>query len=168
MKISAIVLGVLAVVLLGLSYFKQHELPLRGLKITGKMLLMMAPMLIAAFVIAGQIQVLLPKDLASSWLGEKAGLKGMFVASFAGALTPGGPYVTLPIAVSLSTAGASLGCVVAYLVAWTMWGLNGLAFEISVLGPRLTIAKRLSTLVFPLLAGLVAQAVIGSRWAAPG
>ena len=95
-------------------------------------------------------------------------LKGMLIASAAGALTPGGPYVSLPIAVSLSTAGASLGCVVAYLVAWTMWGLNGLAFEISVLGPRLTLAKRLSTLIFPLVAGMLAQIIFGARWAAPG
>ena len=168
MKISAIVLGVLAVVLVAVSYFKQHELPVRGLKVTGKMLLMMAPMLIAAFVISGQIQVLLPRDLAGRWLGEKAGLKGMLIASAAGALTPGGPYVSLPIAVSLSKAGASLGCVVAYLVAWTMWGLNGLAFEISVLGPRLTLAKRLATLVFPLVAGMLVQLVVGARWAAPG
>ena len=119
--------------------------------------------MLAAFVIAGQMQVLVPKDIVGQWLGEKAGLKAMLVGSLAGALTPGGPYVSFPIALSLSKSGASIGCVVAYLVAWTMWGLSGLVFELSVLGPRLTLAKRLSTLAFPPVAGMVAQALFRMR-----
>ena len=44
-----------------------------------------------------------------------------------------------------------------------MWGLTGLAFELSVLGARLTLAKRLSTLVFPPVAGIVAQMLFRIR-----
>lgn len=163
MKITTLILCTISVVLLALAYFRQQDLPLRGLKITGTMLLPMVPMLLAAFIIAGQMQVLVPKDTVAQWLGEKAGLKAMLIGSLAGALTPGGPYVSFPIALSLSKSGASIGCVVAYLVAWTMWGLSGLVFELSVLGPRLTLAKRLSTLAFPPVAGMVAQALFRMR-----
>ncbi len=163
MKISTLILCIIAVVLLAVTYFKQQDLPLKGLKITGTMLLPMLPMLLAAFIIAGQMQVLLPKETIGRWMGEGAGIKGMLIGGLAGALTPGGPYVSFPIAVSLSKSGASIGCVVAYLVAWGLWGLNGLAFELSVLGPRLTLAKRASTLLFPLAAGLLAQAIFRMR-----
>jgi len=157
MKITTLVLCAIAAALAVTAYFRQQDLPFKGLKVTGVMLLNMAPLLLAAFVIAGQLQVVLPKDVVGQWLGEKAGYKAILIGCVAGALTPGGPYVSLPIAVSLSKSGASIGCVVAYLVAWTMWGLNGLVFELSVLGPKLTLAKRLSTLAFPLLAGMLAQ-----------
>ena len=47
----------------------------------------------------------------------------------------------------------------AYLVAWVTWGVGALFFELAVLGPRLTLIKRLTTLIFPLLAGFIAQFV---------
>jgi len=139
------------------AYFKQQNLPVKGLGITGKMLLQMAPLFLAAFLMAGQLQVVLPGLAIGRWLGEKAGFKAVLIASVAGAVTPGGPVVVFPIALSLFKSGASIGCVVAYLVAWVMWGLNGLALELSLLGTRLTLAKRLTTLAFPPLAGVLAQ-----------
>jgi len=163
MKLTTLVLCGIAVAMAAAGYFYQHDLPLKGLTVTGRMLLQMGPLLLAAFVIAGQLQVLAPADTVNQWLGEKAGFKGMLIGSVAGAITPGGPYVSLPIAVSLWRSGASVGCVVAYLVAWTMWGLNGLAFEFSVLGPKLTLAKRLSTLAFPPVAGILAQILFHTR-----
>ncbi len=163
MRVTTIVLWVLAIGLAGFAYLRQHDLAARGMRTTGLMLVRMGPMLIAAFVIAGYLQTLLPKDLVMNWLGRKAGLKAILVGSLAGALTPGGPYVSLPIAVALFRAGADMACVVAYVVAWTMWGLNGLAFEFAVLGPQLTVAKRLVTVPFPILAGLMVQAAEAMR-----
>ena len=157
MKITALVLCAITVVLAGVAYFRGHSLPIKGLKVSGKMLLAMAPIFLAAFLMAGQLQVLLPELGVGRWLGEKGGLKTIFIGSVAGALTPGGPMVVFPIALSLFKSGASVGCVVAYLVGWVMWGVNSLALEFSLLGSRLTLAKRLTTLVFPPLAGLLAQ-----------
>lgn len=163
MKTTTLILCAVATALALGAYFKQEDLALKGFKITGTMLLQMAPMLVAAFVIAGQLQVLLPKDIVAQWLGKTAGFKAILIGSAAGALTPGGPYVSLPIALSLFKSGAGIGCVVAYLVGWTMWGLNGLAFEIGILGLRLTLAKRLATLLFPPVAGILAQLLFGMR-----
>lgn len=91
MKVTTLILCAVSIVLLALAYFRQQDLPLRGLRITGTMLLRMGPLLLAAFLIAGQMQVLLPKDIVSQWLGEQAGLKAILIGSAAGALTPGGP-----------------------------------------------------------------------------
>ncbi len=163
MRTTTIILWGIAAALVGFTYFKQHALAARGMRISGVMLVRMGPMLLAAFIIAGYLQALLPRDLVTNWLGQKAGIKAILVACLAGALTPGGPYVSLPIAVALFRAGADMGCVVAYLVAWTMWGVHGLAFEFAVMGPPLTLAKRLATLPFPILAGLAVQAAAALR-----
>lgn len=120
MKATTIVLWVIAAGLAGFTYFKQHDLAARGMKTTGIMLARMGPMLIAAFIIAGYLQALLPRDLITNWLGQKAGFKAIMIGCLAGAVTPGGPYVSLPIALALFRAGANTGCVVAYLAAWTM------------------------------------------------
>lgn len=157
MRTVSIALWLIAGLLVGFVWLKRKELAVEGLSTTGKMLLLMGPVLLCAFIIAGQLQVLLPREAVRAWLGQRTGIEALIISAVAGALTPGGPYVSLPIALALFQSGASVGCVVAYLTGWTMWGVNGLFFELSVLGPGLTLAKRLCTLPLPILAGFLAR-----------
>lgn len=157
MRMITLLLWVIALVLLAIAYFKGNYLHIKGLKISGNMFIQVVPMLLAAFMVAGLIQVLIPQDVISHWLGPQTGLKGILIGSLAGAVTPGGPYVALPIALSFYKSGAGIGCIIAYLVGWTMWGIQGLFFELAILGPRLTLIKRGITIIFPPIAGLLAQ-----------
>ena len=79
------------------------------------------------------------------------------IGCIAGALTPGGPYVSFPIVASLYKAGAGVGTVVAYVTAWSLWAVGRLPLEISLIGPKFTLIRFLSTLIFPPLAGLIAR-----------
>ena len=156
MNASNIILVVIAFILLIVTYLQGKGICISGLKISGKMFIDVLPLLIAAFIIAGLVQVLLPKEIISNWFSDKAGFKGIVIACFAGAITPGGPYVSFPIAFSLYKSGAGIGCVVAYLAAWKMWMIAGIPFEIAFLGPRITLFLRASLFVFPPIAGFVA------------
>lgn len=159
MDLNTVLLAVIALVLLIIAYLQGKGICLSGLKIGGKMFIDIFPLLIAAFIIAGLIQVLLPKQIISSWLSDEAGFKGIMIACLVGAVTPGGPYVSLPIAFSLYKAGAGIGCVVAYIAAWKMWTIAGIPYELAFLGTRITVILRISLLAFPPLVGLIAQAV---------
>jgi uncharacterized membrane protein YraQ (UPF0718 family) len=129
-----------------------------GLKIGGKMFVGTLPMLILAFIIAGLIQVLIPKEFINNWLSTKAGFKGIIIGALAGAITPSaGPFVIYPVAVSLYKAGAGMGTVVAYILGHFFWGVSGIPFSLSLLGPRIFLAKYISCLIVPLLAGIIAQ-----------
>ena len=75
------------------------------------MVVQIMPLLIFAFVMAGMIQTLLPHDLIAKWVGAESGLRGIILGTLAGAVTPGGPYVSMPIAAGLLRAGAGLHCV---------------------------------------------------------
>lgn len=162
MNASNIILGAVALILLVIAYLQGKEICFSGLRTSGKMFLNILPLLIFAFIIAGLVQVLLPKQIISSWLSGKAGFKGILIACLAGAVTPGGPYVSFPIAFSLYKSGAGIGCVVAYIAAWKMWMIAGIPFEVAFLGPRITFFLRAALFIFPPIVGFIAQMI--SSW----
>ena len=157
MKIATIVMLIIAVVLSIVAYSRDERLFFQGLKFGGRTLLSILPLLVCALIVAGLIQVLIPKDLFSTWLGDQAGLRGIFIAAIAGGLTPGGPYVLLPVAAALYRAGVGIGPMVAFLTGWSLWAAGRLPYEIGLLGPKLTLIRFVSTLIFPPIAGLIAQ-----------
>ena len=157
MRIATIIMISIAALLSVIAYNRSDRVLFQGLKIGGQTLLSILPLLVSAFVVAGLMQVLIPKELFSTWLGDQAGLKGIFIASLAGGLTPGGPYVLLPIAAALYRAGVGIGPMVAFLTGWSLWAAGRLPYEIGLLGPRLTLIRFVSTLIFPPIAGMIAQ-----------
>lgn len=110
-----------------------------------------------AFVLAGLAQVLIPQESIKRWMGEGSGWKGFVIAGIMGALIPGGPYVYYPIAVSLLHAGADIGSIVTFVVAKNIWSVTRLPLEFAFLGTSITLTRYLITLVFPIVAGLIAQ-----------
>jgi len=162
MNVTNILLAAVALILLIVAYSQDKSVCLSGLKTGGKMFVNILPLLVSAFIIAGMVQVLLPKEVISNWLSDSAGFKGILIACLAGALTPGGPYISFPIAFSLYKSGAGIGCTVAYLAAWKMWMIAGIPFEIAFLGPRITFFLRASLFIFPPIAGVVARMLSAS------
>lgn len=153
-----LVMGTIAIILFIIAYKKGTGVHIAGIKLGIEMFLSVFILLIASFTVAGLVQVLVPKELISKWLGESAGLKGIMIGCFAGAITPGGPYTSFPIVAALYKSGAGIGVMVGYVTAWSLWAVARLPFEISLIGPKFTLIRVLSTLIFPPIAGIVAQA----------
>jgi uncharacterized membrane protein YraQ (UPF0718 family) len=157
MLIPTIIMGVIAVILLYIGYQKGGGEHILGLKAGGNMLLQIAPLLIFAFIIAGMIQVLLPTETISRWIGTESGFRGLLIGTVAGGLAPGGPYVSLPIAAGLLRAGASVGTMVAFLTAWSLWAVTRLPLEVGLMGWQFTLIRLACTFFFPPIAGLIAN-----------
>lgn len=157
MRIATIIMIIIAAFLSIIAYNRGDRLLIQGLKFSGQTLLSILPLLVSAFIVAGLIQVLIPRELFSAWLGDQAGAKGIFIAAFAGGLTPGGPYVLLPLVAALYRAGMGIGPTVAYLTGWSLWAFGRLPYEIGLLGPKLTLLRFASTLIFPPIAGFIAR-----------
>lgn len=155
MFIPTLIMGLLAMLLIALAFRKgQH---LNGMQVALNMTLEILPLLIFAFIIAGMVQVLLPKELLSRWIGTESGLRGIIIGTIAGACAPGGPYVSLPIAAGLLRSGASIGTMVAFLTGWSLWAFSRLPMEIGIMGWKFTFIRLISVCIFPPLAGLFAQ-----------
>ncbi len=162
MLIPTIIMGVLALTLLSIGYFRGQGQHLTGLKSALNMTVQILPLLAFAFIVAGMVQALLPKDLISKWVGVESGIRGLLVGTVAGALAPGGPYVSLPIAAGLLRSGAGIGTMVAFLTGWSLWAVSRLPMEVGILGWRLTLIRLASTFFFPPIAGWIAQTLFGN------
>lgn len=157
MLIPTFIMGVFALVLISIGYSKGEGQHLSGVKLALNMTVEILPLLILAFIVAGMVQVLVPRDLLSKWVGAESGFRGIVIGTVAGGFTPGGPYVSLPLAAGLLRSGAGVGTVVAFLTGWSLWAFGRLPMEIGILGWKFTLIRIVSTFFFPPIAGLVAQ-----------
>ncbi len=163
MLIPTLIMGVMAIILLTIGYYQGEGQHIVGIKTALNMVAEILPLLIFAFIIAGMVQVLLPKEMIAKLVGTESGLKGILIGSVAGGLAPGGPFVSLPIAAGLVRSGASIGTMVAFLTGWSIWAVSRLPMEFGILGWRLTLIRIGSTIFFPPLAGLLAQLFFSGR-----
>jgi len=157
MLIPTIVMGVLAIVFIFLAFQKGEGLHILGLKAAGTMLIQMAPLLIFAFIIAGMIPLLVPKETISGWIGAESGLRGILIGTIVGGFMPGGPYVSLPLAAGLLRAGASVGTMVALITGWSLLAFSRLPLEVGIIGWKFTLIRLGCTFFFPPIAGLIAN-----------
>lgn len=160
MFIPTILMGVAAVIFFFIAYSKGPDVAATGLKISSKMFIEITPILVFAFILAGLVQVLIPQELLTKYIGAESGFKGIIIGSIAGAFAPGGPYVSMPIAAAFLKSGASVGTMVAFMTGWSLWGINRLPLEIGILGWRFALIRFVSVIIFPPLAGLIAQVVV--------
>lgn len=150
MFVASIVVGVFVVH----SWGAQRALD--GLSSGGRLLMATLPKMIFAFAAAGLIQVILPTDLVSQWIGEGSGVRGLMIGTLAGTFTPGGPMMHFPIVASLMTSGAGAGPIIAYLTAWSLLGLHRLIiWEIPILGLEISVVRFAASLALPPLVGFV-------------
>jgi len=122
------------------------------------MFLALAPKMAIAFFVAALVTALVPRAFIAKWLGEKAGFKGVALATGVGAVTPGGPMISFPLVASLSKAGAARSTVIAYLISWETLGFQRIMiWEIPLLGVEYTLMRFIASLPLPFVAAMVAD-----------
>lgn len=157
MKYAALTIVLLVLVLGGLCFARGGTaLVLAGVRAGAKGSAAMIPLLIVVFLLAGFVEVLLPRDTVARWLSDDAGVRGVFVAWIAGILTPGGGPIGLPLAASLARAGAGTHVLVTYLTSMSLLSFVRVPMEVGVCGTRLAMVRLGSSLVLPLIAGAIA------------
>ncbi len=157
MLIATVIMGVLAIILVSVGYYKGGGEHVLGLKSAMNMTIQILPLVILAFIVAGMVQTLVSHEFLSKWIGKGSGIRGILIGTVAGSLTPGGPYVSLPIAAGLLRSGASVGTTVAFLTGWSLWAFGRLPIEVGIMGWKFTLIRIVSTFFFPPIAGLIAN-----------
>jgi uncharacterized membrane protein YraQ (UPF0718 family) len=157
-KIAAIVMAVLVIALGALCLWRGGTALLgEGLRAGWRGALQLVPLLAVVFLLAGFAEVLLPRATVAAWLSDAAGVRGLLIAWVAGALTPGGGPVGLPLAAALMRSGAGAGVLVTYLTSMSLLSFVRVPLELGTYGARLTVLRILSSAVLPLVAGVFAQ-----------
>ena len=70
MDTSTLIMFIVAAVMLAGVYLKAPESAAHGLKSGAALLIAVLPRMIAAFLIAGLIQVIVPQELIAVWMGK--------------------------------------------------------------------------------------------------
>jgi uncharacterized membrane protein YraQ (UPF0718 family) len=158
MDTSTIIMLAAAVVMLGAVYYKAPAAAAEGLSATGSLILEITPRMIAAFTLAGLFQAIVPQEVIVRWMGHESGAKGLLIGMTLGGITPGGPMTHFPVIASLHKMGVGVGPLVAYLSAWSLFGLQRvIMWEIPFLGPKVVALRIAVSLCFPLLAGWLCE-----------
>lgn len=159
MDSTTLVLAVAAGILLILAFRRGPGVALDGLLAAWRTLRHNLVLLILGFILAGLVQVLIPKELITRWLGDEAGIMGILIGCVVGGLVPGAPYATFPLVASLYQAGASIGAVVGFVSAWALWSVSRLPIEMALIDPRPALIRYGVTCIVPPLAGMMAEVV---------
>lgn len=124
--------------------------------------LKIAPRLVLALLAASFLSQIVPPGAVARLIGEASGMRGILAASLIGALLPGGPMTSFPIAVFIWGFGAGIPQMVALLAGWSLFAFHRvLAYELPMLGWRFATLRLMSVAVIPPLSGLLAALILG-------
>jgi uncharacterized membrane protein YraQ (UPF0718 family) len=125
--VSFLVLSSLAILFGFIAYAKDPSLPAVGVRNGLSLLWFIIPRLVPALILAGMIQVVIPQETVGRYFGQQSGL---------------------------SNSGMALGPLVAYMTAWSLFGVQRIiAWEAPLMGWRFVAVRTASSLVFPIVAG---------------
>jgi uncharacterized protein len=160
MDTSTVVMMTAALITLAVVYFKSPEAAGKGLNATGSLILEITPRMIAAFLLAGLVQAIVPQEVIVRWMGHGTGFKGILIGMTLGGITPGGPMTHFPVIATFYKMGVGIGPLVAYLTAWSLFGLQRIImWEIPFLGAKVVAIRFAVSFLFPLLAGWLCELV---------
>ncbi|NLV89629.1 MAG: hypothetical protein GX021_09760 [Tissierellia bacterium] len=155
---TTIILSIVAVILIvinGKLNGRQYE----GIKLGLNQFIRTIPIILGAFILAGIIEVMIPRDFVQNWLSKEAGLKGIVLGSFGGMLLAMGPYAFFPIVSTLMVSGAGLGTLISIITGWSLLSLSKAPFEIGFFGVEFTIKKTIYSIPLSLIAGFIAYII---------
>ncbi len=156
-----ILLAIALCAALAVAYLKG---PMRVIEITVNylgFLAVLSPKILCGFFIAASVPILIPRETLVKWIGQDSGARGLWVATLAGGLVPGGPMMIFPLAASFKVAGASTATVISFVTAWSLLGVNRtVIWEMSFLHIDFVLVRVLLCLPFPVLAGWLAARVL--------
>ncbi len=126
------------------------------------------PRVALALFAAGFVGHLIPSEPVGHLIGAGSGFVGIALAALVGGFIPSGPMVSFPVVVIFVQAGAGFPQVVAFVTAWSVIGFHRvLIYEIPLMGWRFSAIRLASSVVLPLVAGLLAatlQAIYPLKW----
>ena len=154
LMIAAALIAVVAV------YFKSPTAAESGIGAALALLVEIAPCMLAAFTLAGLVQAVVPQETIVRWMGQGSGYRGLMIGMTLGSVTPGGPMTHFPVIASLYKVGVGVGPLVAYLSAWSLFGLQRIImWEIPFLGAKVVAIRVAVSLAFPVLAGWLCEVI---------
>lgn len=143
-----------------LSWFKDREKTKKAVIKAKKMLIKLAPELLAILLFVGLSLAILTPDVISSFIGEQSGMVGVVLASVIGSFAMLPSFVVFPLANTLVENGAGLVQVSALIATLVSVGFASLPMERRIFGKEFTYLRNLSAVVMAFVFAFVIWVVL--------
>ena len=155
MKQSLVIVSVLSAFLI-ISAFDIGgiDLVLAGITLSVNTAIRSALLILASFIIIGQLNVLLTKDVIEKWLQKFKGIKAVIIGALAGGLFPGGPYIYYPFIASFKDKNLPFYVFISFVFGKEIYDVTRLPMEASLVSLRIALIRYLITLPIPIVVGL--------------
>ncbi len=145
------------------------ELVYDGLAIGGRTAAQAFFMILAAFLLIGQLQILLTSEMLKKWMEKYSGNKGILLSSLAGGLFPGGPYILYPFLIGFKGKGIPFYLLYAFVVGKHGYDFTRFPLEMSLISPGIALLRNIITLPVPFIMGLLSRrffphGLAGVKW----
>jgi uncharacterized membrane protein YraQ (UPF0718 family) len=97
-----------------------------------EMLLVIPPI----FLLLGFLDVWVPKETMTRFMGPSSGIKGVILAFFVGSAAAGPLYGAFPVAAVFMKKGVSFTNILIFIGAWSTTKIPMFLFEMAALGPK--------------------------------
>ncbi len=104
-------------------------------------------------ILMGLLDTWIPKEKIQTYLGDRSGVRGAFLAILLGSAAAGPLFAAFPIAKSLSQKGVRTANTVIFLGAWATIKIPMIIMESSFLGIRFALLRLVITIPFIILIG---------------
>ncbi|MBM7562095.1 permease [Fusibacter tunisiensis] len=133
----------LALLALGGLYLFNHEMGLRAIDVTlfsfEEMILVIPPV----FILLGLLDVWIPKETMTRFMGDKSGVRGIVLSFVVGAAAAGPLYGAFPVAAVFMKKGVKFSNILIFIGAWSTMKIPMFIFELTALGPVFAITRML-------------------------
>ncbi|HHU07632.1 MAG TPA: hypothetical protein GXZ59_04740 [Clostridiaceae bacterium] len=122
-----------------------------------------ALMLIASFLVIGQLNVLITADVLERWLNKFKGWKAIVTSAIIGGLFPGGPYIYYPFILSFRDKNLPVYIFASFIFGKQVYDFARLPMEISLISPEIAIIRTIITFPIPIIIGFMGRRLIGTE-----
>ncbi len=93
------------------------------------------------FVLMGMLDVWVPKEIMTKYMGEGSGLKGILLSIFIGSAAAGPLYGAFPVALIFMKKGVKFSNVIILMGAWSTTKIPMFLFEMGSLGKKFALIR---------------------------
>ncbi len=152
------IIGLAALIVSVVAYFiGGYTLVEDGLIVSWNTMLQAIPLILTAFLVIGQLQQLISAESIKNSLENLTGLKGIILASLAGGLFPGPPYVYYPFLASFKEKKIPFYLFFTFIVGKQSYDFARIPMEVSLINPGIALFRNLITAPVPIIMGLLSK-----------
>jgi uncharacterized membrane protein YraQ (UPF0718 family) len=120
-----------------------RELGMKAIDVTAYSFMEMITVIPPVFILLGLLDIWVPKETMTRYMGEGSGIKGVLLAFFIGSAAAGPLYGAFPVAAVFMKKGVKFSNILIFIGAWSTTKIPMLLFEITALGPVFAITRLL-------------------------